>query len=148
MLNRALRLATVLKIKAITPTATKLAATMNNLLLSPVLGNKAMPVEVTKEPAPRPYIIVSPDIKKRSPRLSNKSDNPLFTFLTLINKDYTSFALFCKVYIIVFMLQYFAGGCRIAVIIPVFQTGDRSSTLRTRTKHKHDCIMNVVSLFS
>jgi hypothetical protein len=25
-------------------------------------------------------------------------------------------------------------GCRIAVIIPVFQTGDRSSTLRTRTK--------------
>ncbi len=26
-------------------------------------------------------------------------------------------------------------GCRIAVIIPVFQTGDRSSTLRTRTRY-------------
>lgn len=28
-------------------------------------------------------------------------------------------------------------GCRIAVIIPVFQTGDRSSTLRTRTIYRN-----------
>ena len=29
-------------------------------------------------------------------------------------------------------------GCRISVIIPVFQTGERSSTLRTRTMMEFD----------
>ena len=34
-------------------------------------------------------------------------------------------------------------GCRIAVIIPVFQTGDRSSTLRTRTTNNGNSLYNL-----